>query len=47
MDYEIQMHIQNCENFLRNPENIEPNELSQYFAAYTGLGINDFITSLV
>lgn len=47
MDYEIQMHIRNCENYLRSPDNIEPNELAKYFAAYTDLGVNDFITSLV
>lgn len=47
MDYERQAYLQNCEAYLMSPDNIEPNELAQYLAASSHLGLNDYITSLV
>lgn len=47
MNFEVQRYLNVCENYLMSPENIEPNELAQYFASYSSLGVNDHITSLV
>jgi hypothetical protein len=47
MSLEVQVHVQNCENYLMNPDSIEPNELAQYINSFSYLGANDYITSLV
>ena len=47
MDYETQLYVSNCESYLMNPDNIEPNELAKYFVSFSHYGINDLITSLV
>lgn len=47
MENEIQTYLSTCESYLSNPENVEPNELAQYFASYSNYGVNDCITSLV